>query len=349
MTRNPLTLLLALDDPDVVRAIMKVLASEPQIRVLKVASDRDEAVRLTLELGPDAVLIAPRLNGWPSSDAIEEIMIERPTPVLIVPQYGEGADADASVLALKAGALAVLRPPDAAAKGQRGRLEREFVATIAALAQVRLVRRWRPKSSVAGPVRPPPGADAARVIAIGASTGGPAAVLEVLQQLTSGYPLPILVVQHISNGFIASVASWLNDTTALRVKVAEDRERLRSGTVYMAPDDCHLGVTRGGAIHLSDAAPIAGFRPSATFLFESVADSFGENALAVILTGMGRDGVEGLRTVRARGGRVIAQSEGSSIVFGMPGAAVEQGLAEAILAPDEIGRALVAAAQEARP
>jgi two-component system, chemotaxis family, protein-glutamate methylesterase/glutaminase len=127
------------------------------------------------------------------------------------------------------------------------------------------------------------------------------------------------------------------------VKVAEDGEMLRPGVVYLAPDDHHLGVSPDAAVALSDAPAIGGFRPSADFLFGSLSDSFRSSGLAIILTGMGRDGLVGLQKVRATGGTIIAQNEGSSVVFGMPGVAVEYGLADSILTPEEIGRALVGA------
>jgi two-component system chemotaxis response regulator CheB len=139
------------------------------------------------------------------------------------------------------------------------------------------------------------------------------------------------VVQHISPGFTAGLASWLGTVCAFRVKVAQQGEALAGRTVYLAPDDRHLGVTAFGDVALSAAPPIGGFRPSGTYLFESVARGYGPAAVAVILTGMGADGVEGLRAIRRAGGRIIAQDEKSSVIFGMPGAAIAAGLADIVL------------------
>jgi two-component system chemotaxis response regulator CheB len=155
------------------------------------------------------------------------------------------------------------------------------------------------------------------------------------------FPAPLLVVQHITPGFAPGLATWLNSVSNLRVKLAEQGKPLRPHTVYLAPDGRHLGVTPQATAILSSAAPVGGFRPSGTFLFESVAAAFGTAAVAVILTGMGEDGVAGLRAVRAAGGRIIAQDEQTCIVFGMPGAAVAAGLADQVLPLDAIAGRLV--------
>jgi two-component system chemotaxis response regulator CheB len=181
-------------------------------------------------------------------------------------------------------------------------------------------------------------------VAIAASTGGPTALQGLLANLSGGFVLPILVVQHITPGFTPGLAAWLNSLSPLRVKVAEHGEHLAPHTVYLAPDERHLGVSNWGAVTLVEAPPISGFRPSGTFLFESVARAFGASALAVILTGMGTDGVEGLRALRQAGGRIIAQDEKTSVVFGMPGAAIVAGLADAVLPLGAIAAHLAALA-----
>jgi two-component system chemotaxis response regulator CheB len=177
-------------------------------------------------------------------------------------------------------------------------------------------------------------------VASATSTGGPAALQRMLAGLPGGLPAPILVVQHITVGFTDGLAAWLGSISPSRVKVAQEGEPLAAGTVYIAPDDRHLGVSDRGAVALSDAPPIGGFRPSGSHLFESVARAFGPSAVAVIMTGMGEDGVAGLRAVRQAGGRVIAQDEDSSVVFGMPRAAIAAGLAHVVLPLDDIARRL---------
>jgi two-component system chemotaxis response regulator CheB len=200
------------------------------------------------------------------------------------------------------------------------------------MAEVKVVRHRRPASAVsdagARPVMSAPGSPA-RVVAIAASTGGPAALHTILSTLPPGYRIPILVVQHIAGGFVDGLASWLDSASNLTVTVARDGDELRPGWVYIAPDDHHLGLASQSAIRLSNGPRVEGFRPSATYLFREAARVFGSSTLAVVLTGMGSDGLGGLADVRGAGGRIIAQDEQTSVVYGMPGAAVEAGLADA--------------------
>jgi two-component system chemotaxis response regulator CheB len=180
----------------------------------------------------------------------------------------------------------------------------------------------------------------AEVVAIAASTGGPAALHRILTTLPADFPVPILVVQHISRGFTPGFAGWLDKASPLVVKLAEDGEALRPGTVYVAVDDHHLCVSPSRRIHLSTAQAVGGFRPSGTVLFESVATAFGRGAVAVILTGMGQDGVDGLRAIRRAGGRTIAESEATAVIYGMPAAAARAGLADFIFPLDQVCAAL---------
>jgi two-component system chemotaxis response regulator CheB len=243
----------------------------------------------------------------------------------------------------------VVKPPGPRSPGFAAAAE-YLVATVKALSQVKVVRHWRPSAAAPGaPAAPtrarvPRGGDQAQIVAIAASTGGPAALQALLSGLPAEFALPILVVQHITPGFVSGLAAWLNASSALQVKVAEPGELLTPRTVLLAPDHHHLGVTGRGTVLLSTAPPIGGFQPSASFLFESVSRAFGGGAVAVILSGMGDDGVEGLRTVHRTGGRVIAQDEASSVIFGMPGAAVAAGLVDLVEPVPSIAASLVALA-----
>jgi two-component system chemotaxis response regulator CheB len=197
---------------------------------------------------------------------------------------------------------------------------------------------------------------ATQIVAIAASTGGPAALQCLLAALPGDYHPPVLVVQHIARGFASGLAEWLDSVCDLRVKMAEPGEPLLPHTVYVAPDDRHLGITppltlpspsggegrvRGATVALSASPPVGGFRPAGTYLFESVARVYGPAATAIVLTGMGEDGLVGLRAVRAAGGRIFAQDEKSCVVFGMPGVAVAEGLPDLVLPPEEIATYLI--------
>jgi two-component system chemotaxis response regulator CheB len=290
----------------------------------------------------------PRLDGL---EATREIMIATPTPIVIVTGSLRARDVEASMEILKCGALDVLLKPPNPGSAEFPAAARRLIAAVKAMASVKVVRHWRP-SPRAGAASPAvaavaPGEARARVVAIATSTGGPAALQRLLSDLPDAYPLPILVVQHITPGFTAGLAAWLGGACRMRVKVAQQGEPLVPHTVYLAPDDVHLGTTYKsgkGFAALNPALPIGGFRPSGNHLFESVARDYGSAALALILTGMGDDGVTGLRAIRSAGGQVIAQDEKTSIVFGMPGAAVAAGLAPIVLPLELIASRLVALA-----
>ncbi len=182
----------------------------------------------------------------------------------------------------------------------------------------------------------------ARIVAIASSTGGPQALQELLTPLPADFRVPILVVQHMAQGYIAGLVSSLAAHSRMRLKLAEHQEPLCPGTIYVAPDDHHLGVAGQHSIDLSGAPPVKGFRPSATWLFSSVAQHFGAGALGVILTGRGQDGVAGLVEIRHAGGLIVAQDEQSSVAYEMPRAAVEAGLPDLVVPLPAIADQLMA-------
>jgi two-component system chemotaxis response regulator CheB len=337
------------DDSLTARLLIRaLLEGAGDFTVVGEASDGAQAVSLCEQLKPDVVtmdLSMPRLDGF---DATKEIMIKQPTPIVIVSSVVvDSLEAEAAVRALRAGAVAVLHKP--AGPGHPGFDDeaQAFVATVRAMADVKVVRHFR--ASVAFKPASPQGAVplrgthvAPRLVAVAASTGGPAALHAVLSALPAQCPLPILVVQHITSGFTEGLCAWLRSVCPLAVKVAQAGETLQGRTVYVAPDDFHLGVGATGRVELSPAPAIGGFRPSATALFRSAAKAFGGACVGVILSGMGEDGVDGLRAIHAAGGRVIAQDEKTSVVFGMPGAAVRAKVVDFELPLERIAAQIVA-------
>lgn len=341
MTPGPIRVLLAEGAAETRGRLAGVLTGDPGLTVLRTAATGAEALELTKRLRPDIVVIGIRLPGLSGLDTTKRIMIEAPTPIVVLSPPADLLAAETSVAALRAGALAVLPDPTRVEWPKRKAAEEEFVATVRAMAGVKVVRRWRERAGAAAPPREPAPNGRPQVAAIAASTGGPAALQRILAELPARYPIPILLVQHIARGFADGFVAWLGSVCALRVKAAEHGEPLAPYTVYVAAQDGHLGVS-SRSIQISDAAPIGGFRPSATHLFESVAAAFGPASMCVILTGMGRDGVDGLRAVRRRGGLVIAQDEATSVVFGMPGAAIAAGVADVVLPLEAIAARLAA-------
>jgi two-component system chemotaxis response regulator CheB len=329
------------DSPTSRQVLVAILRADDEIEVVGQAADGFAAVEMVKRIHPDIVTMdvhMPKLDGFA---ATKRIMVEAPTPILITTSV-DPRGLSVSLEAVRAGALAVHAKPENPRNPAFDEEARELVRQVKAMSQVKVVRHYErapvPNRDAA---TPPLTAVAlhdvpAEIVAIAASTGGPAAIHRMLTDLPADFPLPILVVQHISRGFIPGFAGWLDKASPMRVKAAQDGEVLRPGTVYVAVDDHHLCVTPARTIHLSTAPAVGGFRPSGTVLFESVAAVFGSRAVAVILTGMGRDGVDGLRAIRRAGGRTVAESEATAAVYGMPAAAVSAGLADFVLPLDEV-------------
>lgn len=323
--------------------LVAILESDQEIRVVGQAKNGAEAVELTISLKPDLVTMDVHMPVMDGFEATKEIMVQAPTPILIVSSSVRGRDVDLSLNAMRAGALMVIAKPDSPESTRFDGGQDGFVAMVKAMARVKVVRRWATQPRATRPVparRMAPGAPV-RLVAVAASTGGPAALQRILAGLPGDLAVPILVVQHIATGFVGGLAEWLSASCNLRVKVAEHGEPLLKRTVFLAPDDRQLGVGPDGRVMVVNAPPVNGFRPSGTYLFASAAQVYGASVAAVILTGMGSDGVEGLKAVKAAGGRVLAQDEASSVVYGMPGEAVAAGVVDAVLAVDEMAQRLV--------
>ena len=341
-----LRVLIVDDSPTACGLLAGILGSDPDIQIVGEAVNGAEAIQQTRDLRPDLVTMDVHMPNMDGYGATKEIMIHWPTPIVIVTASLGARDVAATMRALEAGALTVLEKPVGSSSPLFEAQARQLIATVKAMADVKVVRHHRsPKSiepipSSASP-RVAPRTGRGRIIAIAASTGGPAALQTILSRLPAKLPVPIVIVQHISRGFITGLATWLGTVCKLDVRVARDGESLVPGAVYLAPEDRHLGVRSRATIALSDEPPVGGFRPAGTVLFESVAKVFGGETVAVILTGMGEDGVQGLHAVRKAGGAMIAQDEATSIVFGMPGVAIASGLADDILPIESIAGRLL--------
>ena len=330
------------DSPTVRALLVEILQSDPEIKVVGQATNGVEAAELTARLKPDLVTMDVHMPVMDGFAATKEIMVHTPTPILIVSSSVSGNDVELSLNAMRAGALMLVRKPEDPQSARFDGLRDELVDMAKAMAQVKVVRRWpagAPGTLATPPLRPLR-TRPIQLVAVAASTGGPAALQQILAALPRDFPAPILAVQHLATGFVPGLAAWLDMSCNLHVKVAEDGEPLAPRTVFLAPDDRHLGVRAGGRVLVVDAPPVGGFRPSGTYLFTSVAQLYGRSVAAVILTGMGNDGVAGLKNVNAAGGLVLAQDEASSVVYGMPREAVAAGVVDAVLTPDEIAARL---------
>lgn len=327
--------------------LVYLLGEDPALRVVATARDGVEAVAEAERLKPDVIVMdvhMPRMDGF---EATRQIMGRVPAPIVMVSASTSREEVAMTFEALQAGALTVVDKPGGPDHPRHAESARRLVETVKLMAEVKVVRRW-PKRERPLPPSPPSVRPDRKIhlIAIGASTGGPQVISEILARLAGDVAAPILVVQHIAPGFTAGLVEWLGQATRLAVKLAEPGESARPATVYFAPDGSQIGITKDGRVRLTKELTEDGFCPSASYLFQSVAEAYGPSALGILLTGMGRDGAAGLKKLRAAGGMTIAQDKESSVIFGMPAEAIRLGAAEYVLSPVQISemiRSLAAA------
>jgi len=332
------------DDSTTVRAVMRRLfARTADIEIVGEAANGAEAVQSVLAARPDVVLMdveMPVLDGYA---ATEQIMAVCPTPILIFTSRANRDQMHTAFEAVRRGALDVLAKPEDTAGWDR--LAVTLPGIVRGLADARpAAGPGRGARTGRSDVRSPHQLSRIiRYVAIGASTGGPAALRELLAELPATAPAPVLVVQHISAGFEEGLAEWLAGDLRRDVQVAHNGEIPRPGVVRLAPPGSHLRLLAGGVVTLDAVRPPrGGHRPSVDELFESCADTFPTATAGVLLTGMGADGAAGLAALRRAGGLTMVQDEASSAVFGMPRVALEAGASDVALSPRELGRALAA-------
>lgn len=350
---KPPTRVLIVDDSAVSRLLFRRMLSEgPGFEVVGEAVNGKQALSMIPECLPDLVLMDIAMPIMDGLMATQELMKRFPRPVLLVSDVHD-RDAAMNFKALAAGALDLVGKPSGR-EIESGRAGASLRRRVGALAEVPVIRR-RAISPAAKPIRPGPSVEATgdyRLLCIGASTGGPPAILQVLRSLGKSAPWPVAIVQHMAQGFIAGMVRWLGELSGLPVHLVEGTVSPKSGHVYIAPDAHHLEVLANGDLGLTSAPPLGEHRPAVNALFASAARArTAPQTLAVLLTGMGQDGAEGMKALRDSGAYTIAQDEASSVVFGMPRAARDLGAAVELLPLDEIGpRCLgVSAAQAERP
>lgn len=325
------------EDSAVTRELLvELLGGEPGLDVVGVACNGEEAVQLVERLEPDVVVMDVHMPLLDGLGATRLVMERAPTRVLLVSASSSQLENERGFEALRAGAVMLMRKPSGPDHPDFEAAARELVATIRLVADVKVIRRWPRREARAPHAHPALRRGPIRLVAVGASTGGPPAIAEILSLLPGDLPCPVLVVQHIAPEFAEGFTKWLGKQTALHVKPAVAGERVQPGTVYVAADPYQLGLDTGEVIRLAREPSENGFAPSVSYLFRSVAEVYGSAAIGVLLTGMGRDGADGLHRLREAGGVTIAQDEESSVVFGMPGEAIRLGAAEHVLPPERI-------------
>jgi len=343
---------LVVDDSVVQRQILaRLLTQDPGIELAGQAANGAEAVRAVARLRPDVVTLDDRMPMMSGIEAARHIMRETPTPIVMI-SAASGEDArKLTQEALASGVLAV-QGKRALSSAEPGAVA-QLVRLVKGMATVRVVRRRREPLAREHAV---PAAAAnnsplisPEVVVIGASTGGPNALRQILGDLPASFPLPILVVQHTTVGYSRTLVEWLTGMVELPVRVAENGPRLDAGGVFVAPTGRHLIVDQARRLVLLEGPPVSLHCPSVNVLFKSVAEVFGNRAAGVLLTGMGDDGAAGLLELKRAGALTVAQDEASSVVFGMPAEAIRLGAVDRILPPEQIAAALLEAVARETP
>jgi two-component system, chemotaxis family, protein-glutamate methylesterase/glutaminase len=317
-------------------ALQRVIEHDGQLDVIAVSRSAEDAIASVTRLAPDLVTMDIELPGMSGLDAVERIMSVAPVPILVL--SGQvGLDSRAAAAALAAGALEALPKGSVDLLDPAGAGATAFRRRLAMLSGTRVIRHPRGRGDP--PVERINGAtQIARGIGICSSMGGPHALLELLGSLPRSFPVPILIAQHITIGFADGLATWLDTSVPLPVQIGRAGDLVERG-VWLAPDDAHMLLEASGRLALRQGTPGEPNVPSGDVLLHSLAATLGSDAVAVVLTGMGRDGVDGTAAVRAAGGFTIAQDEATSVIYGMPRAAAERGV-DRVLPLTAIGREL---------
>lgn len=357
--KKPITVFIV-DDSKVCRDLLShIIEEDPDLTVVGTAKDGEEALTWLKFQTPDVItmdIFMPKGNGFAIT---REIMETKPVPIIIISSAYSPEDAERSFQAIEAGALGILQKAIGIKDDTYSEKAKAIVDTIKTVAGVKLTKLHKiPKTGVFG--RPTDStipsmtateamtslgikegvkSEKIAAIGIGASLGGPVVISSILNVLPANFSIPILIVQHIAEGFSLGFVNWLQKNTALKVQLAKEGEVPMGGHVYVAPDNCHMEVTRMGQIKL-DFQTKDFLKPSVSKLFHSLAEAYGPDAIGVLLTGMGKDGAQELLEMKQKGAFTMVQDEPSSSVFGMPGEAVRIGAAHKVLPVHDIAKTL---------
>lgn len=326
------------DDSQFARGLMKAILSEDEeVVVTGEAANGREAVEKNMELKPDIITMDMEMPVMDGLEAIEQIMALRAVPILVVTTH---SDAKTAFSAISRGALDLIDKSSVNIEDAR-----EFIKKIKILSKVKVFPHIKGKMGAGRkpdvqPAAPRGKASPDRVVAIASSTGGPDALSVILSMLPGNFPYPVVVAQHIADGFAKGMAEWIGSLSKVKVKMAEADEILSRGVAYISPSEKHMVVNGSRRISLVGRRPFDIYHPSCDMLLSSVAGAFGGRSIGVILTGMGHDGAMGIKDIKKAGGLTIAQDEKTSVVFGMPKAAIDSGFVDKVLPVESIGREL---------
>ncbi len=343
---EPISVLLVEDSPVALEILDRLLASSPDIKVIGKARNGKEAMDLIPKLQPKVICTDLHMKEMDGLELTKHVMANHPRPILVVSTSVQKDDTNTIFELLQAGAVDVFPKPNMGLASDYEQVKRDLINKIKILSGVTVfTRRQTPPVSKSNLVNnsafPTDITSAVRVIAIGASTGGPQALHKIIAQLPANLPVPVICTQHISQGFLQGLVDWLNSECQVKVKIAQAGEMPSPGIVYFAPDQNHLELDAQGRFIYGSSLPVDGHCPSVTANFKSVAKFYGKAAMTILLTGMGKDGAAGMQAIAQAGGITVAQDEKTCIVFGMPSEAIALGVVQHVLPVQDIASVLL--------
>lgn len=330
--------ILLVEDNLVVQQYLKAaLQTQPNNEVIAIVADGNEAVECAVNLKPDIILLDLFLSGMDGIDVIGHVMHYAPCPIIVISGELDRKDRDLAFEAQRAGAVSVMPKPYGMEAEQFQAFSSELCHLVNLMAKVKVTRRWYKQAANIPMMAQPLLRIDCELLVIGSSTGGPAALYRILESIGGDFPFTILIAQHIAKGFGQTLCEWLAKT-GCKVSIPADGEPIKSGHVYLAPDDHHMVLDEKLCCRIVDD-PTRIFLPNVDLLFQSVAQHYNGKTCALLLTGMGSDGAMGMVDLYRKGALTVAESETSCVIYGMPKAAVEAGAVRAKLSLDEICQA----------
>ena len=333
---------LIVDNSPVSRFVVRnILERDGDLKIVGEARNGKEALELVSHFNPDILTIDVSQPDMEGLEVTKKIMQENPVPIIAVTNQKDNRLKKA-IQIIQAGALTVVEKPDQFMMNEVDAAGKNLIDSIKSLSEVKVVRRWNDNrlQQNAKLIRLGSVKSSTEIIGIATSTGGPNALAKLLKQLPADFQIPILIVQHIMKGFTENFVTWLGNVSKRKVKLAEQHELIQKNYVYIAPDDFHLSVNRFNRLVLNSDEPVKGHRPSADYLFLSIARNYANRGMGIILTGMGDDGAEGMKAIKDAGGLTIAQNRDSSVIFGMPNEAISRNAVDKVVSIDKIGEAI---------
>jgi two-component system chemotaxis response regulator CheB len=337
---NPIPIFLVEDSPVCLAILKRMLSQSPLVKVVGEATNGKEALALIPITNPRVICADLEMPVMDGLQFTKELMARFPHPILVVSDYVHREHQHNIFQLLEAGAIDVFPKPRRGSQAEYLAQSQALIEKIQVLSGVVVIPRMAApteirRSSHGFRSREKKRFDT-RIVVIGASTGGPQVLQIILSRLPSNFSLPIICVQHLTNGFLEGLVGWLDSHCLLKVCIAQDHQSPQKGTVYFPQEGKHLELDPKGQFSHTAGAPLHGHRPSIDKTFGSVCKRYGRSTIGILLTGMGQDGVEGLKDIAQAGGSTVAQDEPSCFVFGMPKQAIEQGAVDHVLSPPEI-------------